>query len=208
MRRTFALGVVCTLAVVLAAFMMEVFIPFLAIKDTVDLGDAGPSPITFRVYVCTLDVELEGDRNPFDVCRAKLVGCPTGSGKKNKCENFSYSDGIEMTPSANFVSIYKFHLYIQVSSTQSFFCSFFMQPHQVSTAISLYFVLPLLYQGYFEVTTSLYKPGDEYAFAIIQAGCPLKMERECMDRGGEAVCEAENKCPHKYDGGAIRLARL
>ena len=100
--RAFALVALCATAVVLAGTGAA----YHRFASGVPQAGALGSPITFRVYVCGFNDDFEVTRLPFDVCRAKLVGCPTGNGGEGNCLTWPYTEGIEMTPNENFVSPY------------------------------------------------------------------------------------------------------
>lgn len=51
------------------------------------LGEAG-GPITFKVYLCGLDPQVWSEHVPWEVCRVKLVGCPTNNVAVPDCEHW------------------------------------------------------------------------------------------------------------------------
>ena len=51
----------------------------------------------------------------------------------------------------------------------------------------------------FTVTTDAYRPGDQFGFAVIQAGCSRAEEAACAD--DPSACEHAELCDHRYDSG-------
>ena len=53
-------------------------------------------------------------------------------------------------------------------------------------------------KGVFSVTTDLYSPGDEFAFAVYEGTCTPWEEEYCILKGN---CGTRNNCEHRYDSG-------
>ena len=51
----------------------------------------------------------------------------------------------------------------------------------------------------FTVTTDKYKPGDEFGFAVVKAGCTVQEEEACAADPNQ--CEDAELCDHRYDSG-------
>ena len=56
-------------------------------------------------------------------------------------------------------------------------------------------------KGVFSVTTDLYQPGDEFAFAVFEGTCTQWEEEFCVKNEN---CGVRNNCEHRYDSGLVK----
>ena len=57
----------------------------------------------------------------------------------------------------------------------------------------------------FTITTSEFGPGDTFGFAVVEAGCTVEDERECVgpELDQPARCKRLDLCDHRYDSGTF-----